>query len=152
MMLRKETYRMASRVLRPSVPLHRLAVPAATRGLATPAGQHKSQSRPTPTNAKDARGETPVDDIDLVFDYPSEGQGSYQKQSLEASGLDLHSAMPHHPKQQGQGHGPGAGGRGGQQRVGLGNGLGWLVSGVFFRFVAGTFPPPPPPFGLCVIG
>jgi hypothetical protein len=50
----------------------------------------------------------PVDDIDLVFDYPSEGQGSYQKQSLETSGLDLHSAMPHHPKAGMQGQTTGA--------------------------------------------
>lgn len=55
----------------------------------------------TPTNRyppNDPHNQNPVDDIDLVFDYPSEGQGSYQKQRLEQSGLDLHSAMPHHPR------------------------------------------------------
>ncbi|KAK4151220.1 hypothetical protein C8A00DRAFT_17355 [Chaetomidium leptoderma] len=56
----------------------------------------------TPTSrppSSTARSDNPVDDIDLVFDYPSESQGSYQKQHLDSSGLDLHSAMPHHPKQ-----------------------------------------------------
>lgn len=55
----------------------------------------------TPTSrpsAADTRSGNPVDDIDLVFDYPTEGQSSHQKQRLEASGLDLHSALPHHPK------------------------------------------------------
>jgi len=52
----------------------------------------------TPTARSPPKSTAPVDDIDLVFDYPSEGQGSYQKQPLETSGLDLHSAMPHHPK------------------------------------------------------
>ncbi|KAL2015395.1 hypothetical protein VTK56DRAFT_5549 [Thermocarpiscus australiensis] len=55
-----------------------------------------SAARPwaTPTNRyapNDPRGGNPVDDIDLVFDYPTEGQVSYQKQTLEASGV--------HPKQ-----------------------------------------------------
>lgn len=39
-----------------------------------------------------------MEDIDLVFDYPTDGQTSHQKTPLEQSGLDLHSAMPHHPK------------------------------------------------------
>ncbi len=60
-------------------------------------------SRPT-----EAKSVNPVDDIDLVFDYPSEAQGSYQKQPLETSGLDLHSAMPHHPKAGMQGGTPGS--------------------------------------------
>ncbi|KAL2132198.1 hypothetical protein VTI74DRAFT_4113 [Chaetomium olivicolor] len=53
-------------------------------------------SRPTQSDQRAAGN--PVDDIDLVFDYPSEAQGSYQKQPLETAGLDLHSALPHHPK------------------------------------------------------
>ncbi len=63
----------------------------------------------TPTSRpSETRNGNPVDDIDLVFDYPSEGQGSYQKQPLETSGLDLHSAMPHHPKAGMQGGTPGS--------------------------------------------
>jgi hypothetical protein len=70
----------------------------ATRCLSTTAARCA-----TPTGGKvygpnDPRGGNPVDDIDLVFDYPTEGQASHQKQPLETSGLDIHSAMPHHPK------------------------------------------------------
>ncbi|KAK4120144.1 hypothetical protein N657DRAFT_580375 [Parathielavia appendiculata] len=63
-----------------------------------------ARSWATPTNkypSKDARsGEQPVEDIDLVFDYPSESQARHEKQRLEEAGLDLHSAMPHRPKGQ----------------------------------------------------
>jgi hypothetical protein len=71
-------------------------LPRTTRCLST------TTARPwaTPTNRyppNDPRG-NPVDDIDLVFDYPSKGQTSHQKEPLETSGLDYHSALPHHPK------------------------------------------------------
>ncbi|EAQ84358.1 predicted protein [Chaetomium globosum CBS 148.51] len=73
------------------------ALPRTTRCLST------TTVRPwaTPTNRyppNDPRGANPVDDIDLVFDYPSEGQTSHQKEPLEKSGLDYHSALPHRPK------------------------------------------------------
>ncbi|KAJ4287496.1 hypothetical protein N0V88_007596 [Collariella sp. IMI 366227] len=67
-------------------------------------------SRPTPTE-RTAAG-NPVDDIDLVFDYPTEGQSSHQKQPLESSGLDLHSALPHHPKPEMKGQTLGTGNMG----------------------------------------
>ncbi|KAH6842211.1 hypothetical protein B0I37DRAFT_313580 [Chaetomium sp. MPI-CAGE-AT-0009] len=70
------------------------ALPRTTRCLSTTAVRPWA----TPTNRyppNDPRGANPVDDIDLVFDYPSEGQTSHQKQPLEASGLDYHSALPH---------------------------------------------------------
>ncbi|KAK4096967.1 hypothetical protein N658DRAFT_479799 [Parathielavia hyrcaniae] len=64
----------------------------AVRGWAAPTNKY-------PT--KDARGgEQPVEDIDLVFDYPSESQARHEKQRLEEAGLDLHSAMPHRAKGQ----------------------------------------------------
>ncbi len=90
--------RRASTGLRTSLRVTRCLSTTAARPWATPS------SRPPP----DLKSGNPVDDIDLVFDYPSEGQGSYQKQSLETSGLDLHSAMPHHPKAGMQGQGTGA--------------------------------------------
>lgn len=69
--------------------------PASTRCLSTSAARCWA----TPTNRyppNDPRGGEPVEDIDVVFDYPSQGQVSHQKVPLERSGLDLHSAMPHH--------------------------------------------------------
>jgi hypothetical protein len=61
----------------------------AVRPWATPTGRY---------SPNDPRGGNPVDDIDVLFDLSSEGQASHQKQRLEQSGLDLHSALPHHPK------------------------------------------------------
>jgi hypothetical protein len=61
--------------------------------LATPTNRY-----PPSEQRSERMGGNPVDDIDLVFDYPSEGQTSHQKQPLETSGLDYHSALPHHPK------------------------------------------------------
>lgn len=84
-MLAKRTGLTALAALRPAT--CRSLSTSAARGWATPTNQY-------PPN--DPRGGAPVDDIDVVFDYPSAGQSSYQKQPLEQSGLDLHSAMPHH--------------------------------------------------------
>jgi hypothetical protein len=72
---------------------------------------------------RDSAG-NPVDDIDLVFDYPTEGQTSHQKQPLEASGLDIHSAMPHRPK---------AGSVPGEQK--MGQEMGATDSNMYVRFV-----------------
>ncbi|KAL2149082.1 hypothetical protein VTH82DRAFT_1768 [Thermothelomyces myriococcoides] len=63
----------------------------AARPLATPTNQH-------PSSEKSSSSGAPVEDIDLVFDYPTEGQASHQKQPLESQGLDYHSALPHRPK------------------------------------------------------
>jgi hypothetical protein len=63
------------------------------RPWATPTSRY-----PSSENARRDSAGNPVDDIDLVFDYPTEGQTSHQKQPLETSGLDIHSAMPHRPK------------------------------------------------------
>jgi hypothetical protein len=65
----------------------------ATRCLSTTTAARANPQRYGPN---DPRGGSPVDDIDVVFDFPSEGQASYQKRTLEESGLDIHSAMPHH--------------------------------------------------------
>ncbi|KAK4142733.1 uncharacterized protein C8A04DRAFT_38107 [Dichotomopilus funicola] len=62
----------------------------AIRPLATPTGRYP------PNDTRNTND--PVDDIDLVFDYPSENQTSHQKERLETSGLDYRSAMPHPPK------------------------------------------------------
>lgn len=77
-------------------------LPRATRCLSTTAVRPwatPTNRYPPGENARrtDSAG-NPVDDIDLVFDYPTEGQTSHQKQPLESSGLDYHSAMPHRPK------------------------------------------------------
>jgi hypothetical protein len=71
-------------------------LPRATRCLSTTAIRPMATptSRITPN---DPRG-NPVDDIDLVFDYPSQGQTSHQREPLETSGLDYHMAMPHRAK------------------------------------------------------
>lgn len=61
---------------------------SAVRPWAMPSGDRGQQTQ--------SSQQAPVDDIDLVFDYPTEAQTSHQKQPLEQSGLDLHSAMPHH--------------------------------------------------------
>ncbi|KAL2263587.1 hypothetical protein VTK26DRAFT_6054 [Humicola hyalothermophila] len=92
-MFSETTTRLAT--LRPAVRLGttrtaRCLSTTTLRSLATPTGRQPP---------KDPHSQPPVDDIDLVFDYPTEGQASYQKQPLEQSGLDLHSAMPHHQPQ-----------------------------------------------------
>lgn len=93
MLVPKHT-RVGTAALRTALRTTRCLSASAVRGYATPTNRY-------PPN--DPRGGNPVDDIDVVFDYPSEGQTSHQKQPLETSGLDLHSAMPHHPKQGGVG-------------------------------------------------
>ncbi|AEO59450.1 hypothetical protein MYCTH_2119667 [Thermothelomyces thermophilus ATCC 42464] len=65
----------------------------AARPWATPTSQYPSSEQRSGSG-----GGTPVDDIDLVFDYPTEGQTSHQKQPLESQGLDYHSALPRRPK------------------------------------------------------
>jgi hypothetical protein len=73
---------------------------ATTRCLSTTAARPWA----TPTNkvpSNEARGgANPVDDIDLVFDYPTESQSRHEKTRLEEAGLDLHSAIPHSSKGQ----------------------------------------------------
>lgn len=77
----------------------RSALRPAARSLSTTAARSATPTAGKPSyGPNDPRGGIPVDDIDVVFDYPSEGQTAHQKQPLEASGLDIHSAMPHHPK------------------------------------------------------
>ncbi|KAK3291440.1 uncharacterized protein B0H64DRAFT_435793 [Chaetomium fimeti] len=102
------------------------ALPRTTRCLSTTAVRPWA----TPTNRyppNDPRGANPVDDIDLVFDYPSEGQTSHQKEPLETSGLDYHSALPHHPKP-GMGQNiPGTGK--------MGKGMGATDSNVMYRYI-----------------
>ncbi|KXX81624.1 hypothetical protein MMYC01_202189 [Madurella mycetomatis] len=71
---------------------------SATRCLSTTAARPATPTAGKPYGPNDVHGGNPVDDIDVVFDYPSEGQTSHQKQPLESSGLDIHSAIPHHPK------------------------------------------------------
>ncbi|AEO64784.1 b14cec5e-8126-4869-bee9-d41d5cbd1dda [Thermothielavioides terrestris] len=85
----------------------------------------------TPTNRyppSDARGGIPVEDIDVVFDYPSDGQASHQKTPLEQSGLDLHSAMPHYPKASST-----AAGMAGAQR--MGKEMGYTDSNAMYRYI-----------------
>ncbi|KAL2167448.1 hypothetical protein VTG60DRAFT_1199 [Thermothelomyces hinnuleus] len=65
----------------------------AARPWATPTSQYPSSEQRSGSGSG-----TPVDDIDLVFDYPTEGQTSHQKQPLESQGLDYHSALPRRPK------------------------------------------------------
>ncbi|KAL2162578.1 hypothetical protein VTH06DRAFT_7492 [Thermothelomyces fergusii] len=67
----------------------------AVRPWATPTSRYPSSEQRSSTGGT---GGVPVDDIDLVFDYPTEGQTSHQKQPLESQGLDYHSALPHRPK------------------------------------------------------
>ncbi|KAK3985432.1 hypothetical protein QBC44DRAFT_335151 [Cladorrhinum sp. PSN332] len=69
--------------------------PSALRALALPSCRSArllSTTLPraaTETKRPDPRGDSPVDDIDVVFDYPSQAQGSMSKNrpSLESSGL-----------------------------------------------------------------
>ncbi|GAB1319792.1 Gram-positive cocci surface proteins LPxTG domain-containing protein [Madurella fahalii] len=70
----------------------------ATRCLSITTARPATPTAGKPYGPTDSRGGNPVDDIDVVFDYPSEGQTAHQKQPLESSGLDIHSAMPHHSK------------------------------------------------------
>ncbi|KAL1839990.1 hypothetical protein VTJ49DRAFT_953 [Mycothermus thermophilus] len=86
MMLPKRT------LLLPRAAATRCLSTSAVRPFAMPASSRGSQQQ------QPSSSQTPVDDIDLVFDYPTEGQASHQKRRLEESGLDLHSAMPHGPK------------------------------------------------------
>ncbi|KAK4236695.1 hypothetical protein C8A03DRAFT_16679 [Achaetomium macrosporum] len=95
---------------RPAIRLLLLQRPSTLRCLSTTAfrASPATPQRDRPSyGPNDPRGGNPVDDIDVVFDFPSEGQASYQKRSLEDSGLDIHSAMPHHPSQHMKGKGMG---------------------------------------------
>ncbi|KAL2143064.1 hypothetical protein VTI28DRAFT_404 [Corynascus sepedonium] len=102
--------------------VHLRTFPRAIRCLSTTAARPWA----TPTNrypsGEQQRSGNPVDDIDLVFDYPTEGQTSHQKQRLESQGLDYHSALPHHPK--------------GEKLAGkMGKEMGGTDSNVMYRYI-----------------
>lgn len=67
-----------------------------TRALSTSTA--RLLATPTDHHPRKETRQVPVDDIDVVFDYPSETQTAHQKIPLEDAGLDLHSAIPHGPK------------------------------------------------------
>ncbi|KAL2264994.1 hypothetical protein VTJ83DRAFT_7504 [Remersonia thermophila] len=69
---------------------------SAARPLAMPAGGRGPQQQQQQPSS--SASQNPVDDIDLVFDYPTEAQTSHQKMRLAESGLDLHSAMSRGPE------------------------------------------------------
>ncbi|KAK3305032.1 uncharacterized protein B0T15DRAFT_511009 [Chaetomium strumarium] len=107
---------------------------AAFRASPAPPQRDHRPSASSSYGPNDPRGGSPVDDIDVVFDFPSEGQASYQKRSLDESGLDIHSAMPHHQRGAAAAAAAGMKRGGGAKEMAEGNVMYVLLNQVLFPY------------------
>jgi hypothetical protein len=64
---------------------------ASVRGLSTSNSYRANPTKQSSSN--DPRDSTPVDDIDLVFDYPTQRKEAYEKQSNKPPGMDPKQAV-----------------------------------------------------------